>query len=442
MKKLVLASSSIQRKKLLKNLGISFRVVPSHSKEKTTIQTTCADLVEENALRKAQDVAGRIKNGIVIGADTVVYLGKKRIILKPRDLKEAKKILKILFSKPQWVYTGVAVIDTETRETIVDHEKTKVFMTPLSDQEIDRYHNKVSPLDKAGGFDIEGHGSIFIRRIEGCYTNVIGLPISKLASMLKKVGVSLLSVLMLVNLMGCVHEYNLATQKEENLIYGTEKEISIGQGVSAQVEKQYKMNTDVDINERVERILDKIVTVCDRRDLVFFIKIIDEDVMNATSLPGGYIYVFRGILDKADNDDQLAGVIAHEVGHITAKHAIKRLQNAYGAMLLQLATTQVAPHVAGAMNFALTSLFLEYSQQDEFMADRLSVKYMKKAGFNPDEMVKFLEKLEKEHDKEPLKLYSYWRTHPHIHERIAAVKQEITGKLEFKNYIQLIGTER
>ncbi len=76
MKKLVLASSSIQRKKLLKNLGISFRVVPSHSKEKTTIQTTCADLVEENALRKAQDVAGRIKNGIVIGADTVVYLGK------------------------------------------------------------------------------------------------------------------------------------------------------------------------------------------------------------------------------------------------------------------------------------------------------------------------------------------------------------------------------
>ena len=442
MKTLILASSSIQRQKLLKQLGILFRVTPSRALEKTKIETTCAALVEDNALRKAQAVAEKIKKGTVIGADTVVYLGHKKIVLKPRNLKEAKKNLKILFSKPQRVYTGVAVIDAQTGQKFVDHEKTKVFMTPLSDEEIDRYHNKVSPLDKAGGFDIEGHGSIFIRRIEGCYTNVIGLPISKLASMLKKMGVSLLGMVCVINLMGCVHEYNLATQQEENLLYGTEKEISIGQSVSQQVEKQYKINTDVDLNERVEKVLDKIVAVCDRRDLVFFIKVIDEDLMNAVSLPGGYIYVFRGILDKVDNDDQLAGVIAHEVGHITAKHAIKQLQNIYGAMLLQLATAQVAPRVTGAVNFALTSLFLEHSQQDEFMADRLGIKYMRKAGYDPQEMVIFLGKLQKEHEKEPLRLYSYWRTHPHIPERIASAKQEVTGKMEFKDYIQLIGTER
>ena len=74
----------------------------------------------------------------------------------------------------------------------MDYEKTKVFMIPLGDEEIDRYHKQVSPLDKAGGFDIEGRGSVFIHRIEGCYSNVIGLPIAKLATMLKKVGVSIL----------------------------------------------------------------------------------------------------------------------------------------------------------------------------------------------------------------------------------------------------------
>ena len=442
MKKLVLASSSIQRQKLLRHLGVSFRIIPSHAKEKTRVQTTCRALVEENALIKAKEVASRVNNAVVIGADTVVSLGEKKIILKPRNLQEAKKILKILFSKPQWVYTGVAVIDADTQKTLVAHERTQVFMTHLSDEEIDRYHNKVSPLDKAGGFDIEGHGSIFIRRIEGCYTNVIGLPISKLARMLKKFGISLLSLVLVIGLTGCVREYNLATQQEETLIYGTDKEVSIGQGAANQIEKRYSLNTDVDLNERVERVLDAIVAVCDRKDLVFFIKVIDEDLMNAVSLPGGYIYVFRGILDKIDNDDQLAGVIAHEVGHITAKHAIKNLQNAYGALLLELATSQVAPHIVGGMDFALTSLFLEHSQQDEFMADRLGVKYMREAGYNPQEMIKFLEKLQAEHEKEPLRAYSYWRTHPYIPQRIAKANETITGKLEFRNYIQLIGTER
>lgn len=192
MKKLILASSSLQRKKLLKDLGVQFTVEPSRAKEVQKIQTTCSALVKHNALLKAQEVAGRLQKGVVVGADTLVYGGNKEIIGKPRDLKEAKKILHALFSKPHWVYTGVAVIDVETNRKIIDYEKTKVFMLHLTDEEIDRYHRKVSPLDKAGGFDIEGGGSVFIHRIEGCYSNVIGLPIAKLAGMLKKVGVSIL----------------------------------------------------------------------------------------------------------------------------------------------------------------------------------------------------------------------------------------------------------
>ncbi|MBN1870127.1 MAG: septum formation protein Maf [Candidatus Omnitrophica bacterium] len=192
MKKLVLASCSPQRKKLLEDLGVKFTIKSSSIKEDQEIRTTCSALVQHNALLKAEDVAGQLKSGVVVGADTVVYGGNKKIIGKPRNLKEAKEILQVLFSKPHWVYTGVAVIDIQGKKKVVDYEKTKVYMLPLTDEEIDRYHRKVSPLDKAGGFDIEGGGSVFIHRIEGCYTNVIGLPVAKLAVMLRKVGVFIL----------------------------------------------------------------------------------------------------------------------------------------------------------------------------------------------------------------------------------------------------------
>ncbi len=190
--KIILASHSAQRKKLLKMLGLPFIVKPSHAKEFQTIATTCQALVKDNAFLKAQSVARDLKEGLVIGSDSVVYIGKKEIIGKPKNLKDAKRILKILFSQPHWVYTGVAVIDARTRKKIIDYDKTKIFMSRLSDEEIDCYHRKMKPFDKAGGFDIEGYGSLFIRRIEGCYTNVIGLPLAKLSQILKKFGVSIL----------------------------------------------------------------------------------------------------------------------------------------------------------------------------------------------------------------------------------------------------------
>lgn len=192
MRKIVLASGSAQRKKLLRQLGLKFTIKVSGADEIQKIQTTPAALVIKNALLKARDVAGKSRDAVVIGADTIVYIGKKRMILKPRSLKEAKKKLKVLFSRPQWVYTGVAVIDAKTGRTHTGYEKTKVFMMPLTDTEIGRYYKKINPFDKAGGFDIEGWGSAFIGRIEGCYTNVIGLPMAKLRLMLKKFGIYIL----------------------------------------------------------------------------------------------------------------------------------------------------------------------------------------------------------------------------------------------------------
>lgn len=192
MKKVILASASPQRKKLMKLLGIPFVVRRSSAEEIMTITTNVADLVRDNALLKAINVAEQQKEpAIVIGADTVVY-AKNKLILKPRDLKEAKKNLKLLMAEPHWVYTGLAVVDTEHKTVLVEHDKTKVFMAGLSDEQISRYHSLVSPMDKAGGFDIEGKGGLFIPRIEGCYYNVVGLPIARLTSMLQKFGIEAL----------------------------------------------------------------------------------------------------------------------------------------------------------------------------------------------------------------------------------------------------------
>lgn len=248
---------------------------------------------------------------------------------------------------------------------------------------------------------------------------------------------------------GCVStEYNLATKNEEYYLYSTDREIALGQSASESMEKQVDLVDNVVMTEKVQRILSDIVAVCDRKELVYFIKVIDlkpkerkeygdDKIINAMSLPGGYIYMFKDLIEAAENDDEIAGVIAHEVGHVTARHGIKRLQASYGALILQLASTQANGNIAGGVGFALNSLFMEYSQQDEFESDRLAVKYLKLAGYNPEGMTSFLKKLKKEQDKSRTREFSYWRTHPHISQRIAVVNQEITGQLNFRDYMSL-----
>ncbi len=442
--KIILASGSPQRKKLMHMIGLPFTVRISQVQEITKIKTTCAALVKANALLKAKDVAADCQDGeIVIGADTVIYIGDKKVIGKPKDLKEAKKNLKILMSRPQWVYTGVAVINKKNNRVETDYEKTRVHMDQLSDEEIDRYYQDMSPLDKAGGFDIEGKGGLFIKKIQGCYYNVIGLPVAKLTKILKKVGVNILGLVLCLSTWGCATEYNLATQSQESLIFGTEKEIKLGESLARQIEEHYKVIDDMDVNERINRIGQRIAEICDRKELVYTFKVIAEDGINAVSLPGGFVYVFKGLMDKIENDDQLAGVLAHEVGHIAARHSIKKLQTVYGYSIFQLAAVQVGGgKLARGLDTAFLSVFLEYSRQDEFEADRLGVKYTRKAGFNPQGVVDCLKKLNEVEQKEVPKEFSYWRTHPFLSQRIAAANQEVAGQIEFKDYLNLTGEDK
>ncbi|MDD4183201.1 MAG: Maf family protein [Candidatus Omnitrophica bacterium] len=189
-RRIILASKSKARKDLLKQIGLKFSVYVSKAKESHALNTGCGRLVVRNALIKAKDAAKKFNTGVVIAADTVVLAGDK-IIGKPKTLNEAFKTLKTISKKPQWVYTGLAVIDIDGNKTFTDYEKTKIYMLSLNDKQIRNYFKKVSPLDKAGSFDIQGLGGIFIDRIEGCFYNVVGLPLAKLAKLLERAGIDI-----------------------------------------------------------------------------------------------------------------------------------------------------------------------------------------------------------------------------------------------------------
>lgn len=447
MRKIYLASDSKTRKQLLEIFGLKFKVFPSGSKEEIAGRhLSYAGLVKRNALRKAKEVAGKIKGGIIIGADTIVVQDKK-IFGKPKDLKDARGMLKKLSRRPQWLYTGIAVIDKVKGKTLVDYEKTKVYMDSLTDKEIDSYFAEVSPLDKAGSFDIQQRGAFFIRRIEGCFYNVAGLPLRKLYRMFKELDVKIFMIMLCVLpafafcafLSGCSTEYNVVTGQEETFYYSADREVQMGQAISRQVEKEHKLADDPLIQERLRDIGNKIAGVCDRRDIDYHFAVLDDEDVNAVSLPGGFVYVNKGLIDKITADSELAGVLAHEVGHITARHSIKKLQALQGYSLLRILVAQVpvSGEVGTAADFAFTELLLGYSREDELLADQLGARYAKLAGYDPHGMISFLEKLQEINKRKPLKPKSYFRTHPYIPDRIRVIKQELGENIDFRDYINI-----
>lgn len=189
MLKFILASQSPRRKKLLQQLGLVFEVVPSEVDEDCTESDPDA-LVEQLALRKANDVASKRKKGIVIGADTVV-VHNDEVLGKPDDEQHACTMLERLSGQTHQVYTGVALVrsgeDDTPSMTHFFSEKTNVTFSPLSTYEIRRYAATGSPLDKAGAYGIQDDwGSVFVERIEGDYYNVVGLPLNRLYRELKQ----------------------------------------------------------------------------------------------------------------------------------------------------------------------------------------------------------------------------------------------------------------
>jgi septum formation protein len=197
MSSIILASASPRRSDILKMLGVDFTVMTSDAEEKATdYMGSCVEKAMDLSKLKALDVAERfrkenaITDALVIGADTIVTLdiNHTEVLEKPRDKEDAYRMLRVLSGKKHYVVTGVTVVNLKDKTVKTDYELTAVHMSDLSDDDIYMYINTGEPWDKAGAYGIQGLGSLLVKSIEGCYFNVVGLPVQLTARMLKENG--------------------------------------------------------------------------------------------------------------------------------------------------------------------------------------------------------------------------------------------------------------
>jgi septum formation protein len=191
MKKIILASASPRRREILKKAGLKFRVDAGDYKEDLSLKLAPHDLARFLSSEKAKGVAVRHKDAVIIAADTFIQF-KKNILGKPHTKAEAKRMLSMLSNKTHSVITGFTVIDTATGKKISSSVETKVTFKKLTAKEISSYVETGEPLDKAGAYAIQGLGALLVKKIDGDYLNVIGLPLSALSDILKKFGIDLL----------------------------------------------------------------------------------------------------------------------------------------------------------------------------------------------------------------------------------------------------------
>ena len=182
-----LASKSPRRRKLLEQLNLNFKCFSVDIEEVIKKNEKPHISVKRLALEKMDKAREFVNEGIIITADTIVVLNGK-VIGKPKDKADAKRILKKLSGEIHIVYTGFSIRNTITNKTITDYEKTFVEFRNLSDKEVEEYIKTGSPMDKAGAYGIQDDfGAVFIKKITGCYYNVVGLPLAKVYQSLLKI---------------------------------------------------------------------------------------------------------------------------------------------------------------------------------------------------------------------------------------------------------------
>jgi len=183
--KVILASASPRRKELLSRFDLEFEVISSDIEEIVREEEKPEQVAMSLAFQKAQDVADKFDNNeIIIAADTIVY--KDKILGKPKNDEEAMDMLKSLNGTEHYVITGICIIQSGTINRIIDFSKTKVKFRKLTNDKLKSYIKTGEHRDKAGSYGIQGYGSVLVEWIEGSYSNVVGLPISKLDQLLNQ----------------------------------------------------------------------------------------------------------------------------------------------------------------------------------------------------------------------------------------------------------------
>lgn len=256
--------------------------------------------------------------------------------------------------------------------------------------------------------------------------------------MKKNAVMALIGVIFIMS--GCAtREYNTATGKEDIIFVDTQREVSIGRGISEAIgkSKDIKLDPDPIMTERVNEVGQKIASISDRKEIKYTFRVIDKDDINAFALPGGYIFIFKGLMGKISSDDELAAVIGHEIAHVVARHSVKRLQGSIGYDILRIlmVATGAGRNDAGRIDAAFGQLIMSYSREDEALADKLSVRYLKEAGYDPWAVVSILKKLQEADKTAPIRPYTSYRSHPYVADRIRMVKQELSGEVDFSDYM-------
>ncbi len=240
-------------------------------------------------------------------------------------------------------------------------------------------------------------------------------------------------------------EYNPATGQDDIVFISETQEVRMGRSLSKGVEEKFGIVKDTGMQIRVSEIGQRLAAVCDRPQLAYsFIvlegkKLEEEQRYNAFALPGGYVYMFKDMVEDMQSDDELASILAHEIGHVVAKYGIKKLQGSIGTAALQLLGTMTAKdgRTQAKSSVAIAQLMMANNRQAELEADKLSVRYLEEAGFDPKAAVKVIDRMLEKQLKGEVRHYRYFRTHPHASERKAMLNKEIEGEFGFDDYINI-----
>jgi len=233
---------------------------------------------------------------------------------------------------------------------------------------------------------------------------------------------------------GCA--INPVTGKKELMVFSNEQEISFGTEADPDIRWQFGGTYgDSQLTDYVNSVGQKVASVSDRANIPYHFAVVDSSDVNAFALPGGYVYITRGLLVRLENEAQLASVLGHEIGHVNARHSMKRMQQTLGFSMVMIILDQAAGGsqkyqewrglIKTGSSVAFSAVALGYGRDNELQADSLGTEFANKAGYDPQGMVQLLEILKSLNEREPSSVEEFFMSHPRTSIRIKEVNKEI-----------------